>query len=98
MLGEENHGAELGSDFPDEACVGGEPGDVALVAAVEEDGTQSIGAHPVLRADEVPLRESRILREAEVIEALREVPGFVSDLLCFSRELSEEAWGPFGRW
>lgn len=105
-LGKQNHGAELGRDFPDEAGVGGEPVNVALVAAVDEDGAQSVGPHPVLRTDEVPLREPGMLREAEVVEALREIPRFVSDFftglllsetrLGFAREVAEEARGPFG--
>lgn len=72
-----DHGAEARSDFPDEAGISGEPLDVALIAAIEEDGAEALRAHPVLGVDEVPLRESRELREAEVIESLREVSGFV---------------------
>lgn len=38
MLGEHNEGAQLGGNVPQEAGVGGEQFDVALVARVEENG------------------------------------------------------------
>lgn len=72
-----DHGAKARSDFPDEAGISGEPLDVALIAAIEEDGAEALRARPVLGADEVPLREFRELQEAEVVESLREVSGFV---------------------
>lgn len=80
MFREEDHGAELRRDLPYEARVGGEPGDVTLVAAVDEDGAHPGGTHPVLGADEVPLAKPRQLRKAEVVESLLEVSGLVSDL------------------
>lgn len=74
-LGEDDEGGEARGGLPDEAGVGGEPGDVALVAAVEEDG--AAGARPPAgAAHEVPLLEELLLaREAEVVQPLPEVPG-----------------------
>ena len=76
-LGEDDEGGEARGGLPDEAGVGGEPGDVALVAAVEEDGPA--GARPPAgAADEVPLLEELLVpdaREAEVVQPLPEVPG-----------------------
>lgn len=80
MFGKEDHSAKLGGDFPDEAGVFGEPFDVTFVAAVEEDGAQSLWAHPVLGVDEVPLFEPRGIREAEMVKTLSEISGFVYDL------------------
>lgn len=103
MFRKNDHGAEARSDFPDETGVSGEPLDVALIAAVEEDGAKALGPQPVLGADEVPLLEAREVREAEVVEPLREVSGFVPILrlmllilLRWFSESAEEAWGPFG--
>jgi hypothetical protein len=76
-LGEDDEGGEARGGLPDEAGVGGEPGDVALVAAVEEDGPA--GARPAAgAAHEVPLLEELLLpdaREAEVVQPLPEVAG-----------------------
>lgn len=57
-FGENHHGSKARGDFPDEACVLGEPFDVAFVAAVEENWAQAMWAHPVFGADKVALRES----------------------------------------
>ena len=71
-LGEDDEGGEARGGVPDEAGVGGEPGDVALVAAVEEDGPA--GARPPAgagAAHEVPLLEELLLAgEAEVGQPL----------------------------
>lgn len=93
MLGKKDHGAKARGEFPDEAGVSGEPLDVAFIATVEEDGAQP---HPALGAYQVPLRESRELREAEVVDSLLEESGFVT-VLCSNNwvcELAEELY-PF---
>lgn len=75
---EDDHGAEPRGEFPHEPGVLREPHDLPLVPAVQEDGAQAIGTHPVLRVDEVPLLERRkIIGEAEVVETLLEVPGLI---------------------
>jgi hypothetical protein len=69
-------GGEAWGGLPDEARVGGEPGDVALVAAVEEDG--AAGSSPsIVAAHQVPLLEERCLLvlvpdpwKAEVVQPL----------------------------
>lgn len=77
MLGKYYESGELGRDLPDETGVGGEPLDVALVATVEEDRTIS---DPIVSgSDEIPLGEVRELGEAEVVEGLGVVMGFVPD-------------------
>lgn len=58
MLGEDDEGGEAWGGLPDEAGVGGEPGDVALVAAVEEDGAAG-SSPPTAAAHQVPLLEER---------------------------------------
>ena len=63
------------------AGVFGEPFDVSLIAAVEEDGPKALWAHPALGVDEIPLWKIWELGEAEVVESLRKVLGFVSVLL-----------------
>lgn len=77
MLGENDHGAKLGSDFPYEARVGGEPSDITFITAVYEDGPKTGGSRPVLGTDQVPLRETRELGEAEMVESLPEISGLV---------------------
>lgn len=79
MFGEDDKGGEERGDLPDEAGVGGEPLDVALVAAIEEDGAAGVGPL-VRRANQVALLEGRQLREAEVVQPLPEVVRFV--LVC----------------
>jgi hypothetical protein len=56
-LGEDDEGGEARGGLPDEAGVGGEPGDVALVAAVEEDGSAR-ASPPAAAAHQVPLSAS----------------------------------------
>lgn len=79
-LGEDDEGGEARSGLPDEAGVGGEPGDVTLVAAVEEDGSARAGP-PAAAAHQVPLLEERVIildsGEAEVVQPLPEVPRLV---------------------
>lgn len=81
MLGKDKHGAKPGSDVPHKAGINGEPLDVAFVATVEEDGTQTVGAHPVIGVDQVPLRECREISKAEVVESLLEISGLIPVLL-----------------
>lgn len=77
MLREDDESGEPGGDLPDEAGVLGEPLDVPLVAAVEEDGPA--GGPPAGGAHQVPLFEAREGGvEAEVVEALPEVAGLVN--------------------
>lgn len=98
MFGEDDHGAEAGSEFPDEASVLSEPINVAFIAAVEEDGAGFRWTHPVLVADEVPLPEFGKIGEAEVIESLVKIPGLVSVVLqgfFVVREFAEKSGDPF---
>lgn len=81
MLRENDHSAETGRNIPNEASIDGEPFNVALISAVEEDRAQSVGTHPVLSVYEVPLGETWEVREAEVVELLVEVSGLISVLL-----------------
>lgn len=83
MLGEDDEGGEAWGGLPDEAGVGGEPGDVALVAAVEEDGAAG-SSPPTAAAHQVPLLEERrrlVLVpdpwKAEVVQPLPEVSRLV---------------------
>lgn len=71
-LGEDDEGGEAGGDVPDEAGVSSEPLDVALVAAVEEDGASGAGPRAGV-CDEVALVEGREVGEAEVVQRLPEV-------------------------
>jgi hypothetical protein len=84
-LGEDDEGGEAWGGLPDEAGVGGEPGDVALVAAVEEDGAAG-SSPPTAAAHQVPLLEerSRLVLvlvpdpwKAEVVQPLPEVSRLV---------------------
>jgi hypothetical protein len=81
-LGEDDEGGEARGGLPNEAGVGGEPGDVALVAAGEEDGPTR-ASPPAAAAHQVPLSEERVVivlpdpGEAEVVQALLEVPRLV---------------------
>lgn len=104
MLGENDHGTKTRGEFPDEATVGSEPFNIAFIAAVEEDGAQTGGAHPVLSIDQVFLPERRELGEAEVIEPLLKVSGLVLVLLLNlgigfvkEREFAKKTRGVFGR-
>lgn len=72
MFRENDQCAELGSEFPDETGIGGEPLNVAFVATVEEDGATEIGAHPVVEIDEVTLLEGGKIVEAEMVKGLFE--------------------------
>lgn len=83
MLSEDDEGGEARGGLPDEAGVGGKPGDVALVAAVEEDGAAGAGP-PGAAAHQVSLLEERRLLvlipdpgKAEMVQPLPEVPGLV---------------------
>lgn len=102
MFGKNHHGTESRGDFPDEAGVLGEPFDVSFVATVEENWAQTLRAHPVLGADKVTLRERGKVGEAEVVEALLEVSGFVVELRWLGtvwccREFSKESRCMFRR-
>lgn len=81
MFGENDQGAEAGSEFPDEAGVGGEPHNVAFVATVEEDGAHTIGTDPVIEVDEVTLPERGEIGEAEMVEGLFEITDIIRVLL-----------------
>ena len=66
---------------------------------LKSQGYRRRWAHPALVVDEVPQWKIWELGEAEVVESLRKVLGFVSVLLLLIRwlgESAEEAWGPFG--
>lgn len=81
-LGEDDEGTKSRGDLPHKASIGGEPLDITLVAAVEEDRPHSSAgpatARPVATsAHQVPLIECREVREAEMIQRLREIPGLV---------------------
>lgn len=75
MFGEDNHGAETRSDFPNETRILCEPFDIAFIAAVEKDRGRPIG--PMDGVDEISLLEGGFVGEAEVVQLLREVPGLV---------------------
>lgn len=85
-LRKHNESGELGRDLPYEAGVGGEPLDVALVAAVEE--YRAVSGPIVSGSDEVPLGEVGELGEAEVVEGLGVATGLVSDKFLRRREAS----------
>lgn len=68
-------------DIPDKTGVDGEPFDVTFVAAIKKDWAETRCAHPVFGVDKVTLSEVRKIREAEMVQSLREVPGFVTVLL-----------------
>ncbi len=71
-LGEEDEGTKLRRNLPQEAAVVGKPFNVALVSAVHENGS-GVRRLPVLRVDQVALREAALGAETEVIDDLREI-------------------------
>ena len=76
MFGEQQQRAVLSRYVEHEAAVTRERLDVALVAAVEEDGARAVlvsGRPPVLRVDEIALGVGAGLGEAEVVDVLRVV-------------------------
>lgn len=77
MLGEDDESRELRGDFPDEAGVGSEPLDVALVPTVEED--RAVRGPIIGGSDKVPLLELGEIGEAEVVEVLAVVSGLVPE-------------------
>lgn len=105
MLREEDKGPEKRRELPNEAGIIREPLDVAFVPAVHEDGTHHGGSGPVVGVEEVPLRESGEIGEAEVVQRLIKVPGLVPVLVlvlvaeCLGmgfgeeRETAGETWG-----
>lgn len=78
MFGENDHGSELGSNFPNKSSVLSEPNNVTFITTVEENGTRS--NDPVFCVDKVALRERSGLEKVEVVESLLEEFGLVVDI------------------
>lgn len=76
-LGKDYKSGELRRDLPDEPSVGSEPVDVALVPAVEK--YRAVSGPFVGGPDKISLGELGERGEAEVVEVLAEVSGFVSE-------------------
>ena len=67
MFYKENGGVEVGSYFPNEARVDGEPEDVVFVARVQEYGRSRAGE--MFLVDQITERESLGVGEIEVIQS-----------------------------
>ena len=80
-FGKNDHGTELRSNFPHKASVCSEPLDVSFIAAVEENGTQTLSTNPVLGVNKVTLTKRGEFGKAEMVETLFEVTNFVLVLL-----------------